>query len=95
MLQELWQDTNLRNIAIDNLKDGRWPSTTAVIERPEREMFTQRVMDTERRKFGNQSFLPDSKGFEVLGTAAKDLPKYWRANDKQSVRERERINCRM
>src|SRR6201990_2357000 len=41
-----------------DLKEGRWPSTTAAIERPEKK--SERRIDSERRKFGNQSCVPDS-----------------------------------
>src|ERR1700755_183219 len=41
-----------------DLKDERWPSTTAAIERPERK--SERKIYSERGKFGNQSFVPDS-----------------------------------
>src|SRR6201990_3650267 len=41
-----------------DLKEGRWPSTRAAIERPERK--SERRIDSERGKFGNQSFVPDS-----------------------------------
>src|ERR1700755_1514801 len=41
-----------------DVKEERWPSTTAAIERPERK--SERRIDSERGKFGNQSFVPDS-----------------------------------
>src|ERR1700755_238575 len=60
-----------------DLKEGRWPSTTAAIERPEKK--SERRIDSERRKFGNQSFVPDSiESFRYVQRHSKrvtDMPK--------------------
>src|SRR6201990_1386469 len=49
------------------------------------EKVTERRIDSERGKFGNQSFVPDSiEAFDMSSATAKDSPKPRRVEDQES-----------